>query len=105
MVEQPPRSSLRVEATPSTTSSYAHQSLETWWCHWQHDTNVQIFADVNVTLLEIVKRNVVDSAGRNAKKLSGKNTRATETFGADRDDVSVREHVGLLFVETFRNRF
>jgi len=52
-----------------------------------------------------LKRSVVDSAGFKCQEIGWKNTRATETFGADSDDVSVREHVGLLFVETFRNRF
>ena len=34
-----------------------------------------------------------------------KNTRATETFGAERDDVFVWELVGLISVGTFRGRF
>jgi len=67
--------------------SNPHRVLSLWWsnhldlrqlrrflCHaftnilehggatWQHDKNVRIHADVNVTLPEIVKRSVVDSA-------------------------------------------
>ena len=37
-------------------------------------------------------------------KLGLKNTLATETFGTDSDDVSVREHVDLT-TRTFRSRF
>ena len=72
---------------------------------WQRDMNVHILADVNVTLLNVVERSVVDSAGFKANETGWKNTRATETFGADSDGVSIWEHVGLLLVGTFRSRF
>ena len=60
------------EATPSILSSYAQRST------WQHDMNVQILADCNVTLHYIVDRSVVDSAGINDNETGWKNTRAME---------------------------
>ena len=94
-----------MEATPSVTSSSAHNLLKHGGATWQHDKTVQIHADVNVTLRAVLERSVVDSDGKNANETGWKNTRAKETRGADSEDVSVGEHVGLLFVETFRNRF
>ena len=46
-------------------------------------------AEINVALREVVERSVVDSAGFNANETGWKNTRVTDTFGADSDDVSV----------------
>ena len=60
---------------------------------------------VNVTLHDAVNRSVVDCAGMKANETAWKNTRATETFGADSNDVYVREHVHLIFGGTFRCRF
>ena len=47
----------------------------------------------------------MDSTGLNANETGRKNTRATETIGAERDDVSVWELVGLVLVVTSRDRF
>ena len=61
--------SLWLEATPSIPVSCSIKSLGTWWCHWQHDFGVQIQADVNVTLHDVLGRSVVDSAGLNANEI------------------------------------
>ena len=50
-----------MDATPSISLSYTSKSLGKWYCHWQHDIGVQIYADVNVTLHDVLGRNVVDS--------------------------------------------
>ena len=56
---------------------------------WQHNSNVRNHADVNVTLHD-VERSDVDSAGFKANEIGKKNnTRATETFGADSENVFV----------------
>ena len=47
----------------------------------------------------------MDSTGLNANETGWKNTRVTETFGAERDDVTVWEFAGLILVGTFRGRF
>ena len=75
------------EANAVNFSSCAEQSFENTTC-------AQVFADVNVTLLDVLERSVVEQ-----------HFHATETFGADRDDVSVWELVGLILVGTFRGRF
>ena len=50
------------------------------------------------------RRSVEDSTGFNANETGWKNTRETETFGADSDDVSVWEHVCRILVGTFCGR-
>ena len=78
---------------PSILSSCASQSLGTSRADGQHDSGVQFLAGGNVTLLDVLERSVVEQ-----------HFHATETPGADRDEVSVWELVGIL-VGTFRGRF
>merc|ERR1712135_180095 len=66
---------------------------------WQHDIGVQILADVNVALHDALERSVVDPTGFFTDETwLEQHFCATETFGADSDDVSVWELVGLLLV-------
>ena len=63
----------------------------------QHDSGVQILADVSVAFHDALTRSVVDSASffANETRLE-QHLRAAETFGAYSDDVSVWELVGIL---------
>ena len=65
----------------------------------------KLLAEVHVTLHAALERSVEDSTGLNANETGRKNTRVTDTFGAERDDVSVWELIGLNLVGTFRGRF
>ena len=81
-----------MEPAPSVHSC-AHRSLGKWSCHLRARHDVQILADVNVTLHKLKERSVVESAVQ--RNLAGITLHATETFGANNDDVSVWELVGL----------
>ena len=63
----------------------------------RHDSSVQILADVSVTFNDDLERSVGDSASffTDGNRLE-QHLRETETFGADSDDVSVWELVGIL---------
>ena len=63
----------------------------------RHDSGVQILADVSVSFNVDLERSVGDSASffTDGTRLE-QHLRATETFGADSDDVSVWELVGIL---------
>ena len=74
----------------NTVNSFVMRSTILWNMVVPFDsTTWRINLDVNITLHDVVERSVVDSAGFNANETGWKNTRATETFGADSDDVSV----------------
>ena len=47
----------------------------------------------------------MDFTGLNANETGWQNTHVTETFGVERDDISVWELVGLILVGTFRGQF
>ena len=82
-MEQAPWCSLWVGATPSV------HGLEHGGATWQQGISVQIHAELNVTLHEVLERSVVDSLASLPMTLGWKNTRATETLSTDSDDVSV----------------
>ena len=63
----------------------------------QHDSGVQILADVSVAFHDALERSVVDSARYFANETQlEQHLLATETFGAYSAHVSVRELVGIL---------
>ena len=66
---------------------------------------MQLNADVDVTLHDVLERSVEESAGFFARQTwLVPCVSLTETFSADSGDVFVWEHVGLLLVN-FRKRF
>ena len=68
---------------PSCPKTPQSQSLAAW----QHGIDVWLHAEVRVTLRVALGRSVEGSAGLNASETGKKNTRVTETFGAEKDDV------------------
>jgi len=65
----------------NTFNSFVMDPLEHGRATWRHDMDVQIHADVNVTLQDLVERSVVDSAGFFANDIwldNWTNSRATD---------------------------
>mmetsp|Transcript_20460 Transcript_20460/g.52145 ORF Transcript_20460/g.52145 Transcript_20460/m.52145 type:complete len:436 (-) Transcript_20460:8-1315(-) len=71
----------------------------------EHHVGVEVLADVNITLHDGLEGRVMDAAGLLAHEARlEEHLRAAEALAAHRDDVAIRQLVGLLLVRALRGR-